>query len=221
MMPGRPSPAQLSRRQCGLLDYAAADIPKLSQLLAVATPEQFGGALPERGGGPAPATIEDFARIAATPPSVELGSRRWHTLVGALCERRRSPCCGWASREKVLPVFEMSDDLRGAHAIHLPLPPAWSRRGCAVGLSGAGQRRLRKHPLCPKHSVRPAAVVGGVFSRGGSWNASGRALLEQLAGWYRHDPSSGVHGATGWLLRKWGQAEAVRLGGSDRGAVWA
>ena len=36
------------------------------------------------------------------------------------------------------------------------------------------------------------------------------ALLEQLADWYRHDPSSGVHGAAGWLLRQWGQAEVVR-----------
>lgn len=35
-------------------------------------------------------------------------------------------------------------------------------------------------------------------------------LLRQLADWYRDDPSSGVHGATGWLLRKWGQPELVR-----------
>ncbi|MBM4089813.1 MAG: formylglycine-generating enzyme family protein, partial [Planctomycetes bacterium] len=36
------------------------------------------------------------------------------------------------------------------------------------------------------------------------------AILKQLADWYRNDPSSGVHGATGWLLRQWGQAEVVR-----------
>jgi formylglycine-generating enzyme required for sulfatase activity len=36
------------------------------------------------------------------------------------------------------------------------------------------------------------------------------ALLKQLDDWYRHDPSLGVHGATGWLLRQWGQAEVVR-----------
>jgi formylglycine-generating enzyme required for sulfatase activity len=36
------------------------------------------------------------------------------------------------------------------------------------------------------------------------------ALLERLAGWYRHDPSSGVHGAAGWLLRQWGQLDLVR-----------
>ncbi len=36
------------------------------------------------------------------------------------------------------------------------------------------------------------------------------ALIKQLAGWYRDDPSSGVHGAAGWLLRRWGQADPVR-----------
>ena len=37
------------------------------------------------------------------------------------------------------------------------------------------------------------------------------ALLKQLAEAYRDDPSSGVHGAAGWLLRQWGQAEVVRV----------
>jgi len=37
-----------------------------------------------------------------------------------------------------------------------------------------------------------------------------KPLLKQLADTYRTDPSSGVHGAVGWLLRKWGQAEVVR-----------
>lgn len=36
------------------------------------------------------------------------------------------------------------------------------------------------------------------------------ALLAQLADWYAHDPSSGVHGAAGWLLRRWGQADVAR-----------
>jgi len=35
-------------------------------------------------------------------------------------------------------------------------------------------------------------------------------LLKQLSDSYRNDPSSGVHGAAGWLLRNWGQTEVVR-----------
>ena len=34
--------------------------------------------------------------------------------------------------------------------------------------------------------------------------------MKQLVEWYRNDPSSGVHGAAGWLLRQWGQAEVAR-----------
>ncbi|QDV43398.1 Serine/threonine-protein kinase PknB [Stieleria neptunia] len=34
--------------------------------------------------------------------------------------------------------------------------------------------------------------------------------VEQVSGWYRDDPSSAIHGATGWLLRQWAQTELVR-----------
>ena len=33
------------------------------------------------------------------------------------------------------------------------------------------------------------------------------ALIEQLDQWYASDPHSAIHGACGWLLRKWGEAE--------------
>ncbi len=36
------------------------------------------------------------------------------------------------------------------------------------------------------------------------------STLNKLAQWYEHDPSSAIHGASGWLLRKWGQLDAVR-----------
>ena len=35
-------------------------------------------------------------------------------------------------------------------------------------------------------------------------------LLSDLADWYANDPSSGVHGAAGWLLRQWGQDDVVQ-----------
>ena len=34
-------------------------------------------------------------------------------------------------------------------------------------------------------------------------------LVQELTEAYRSDPSSAIHGATGWLLRKWGFAEEV------------
>lgn len=35
------------------------------------------------------------------------------------------------------------------------------------------------------------------------------ALVKQLADWYANDPSSGVHGASGWLLRHLGEKKIV------------
>ena len=80
-------------------DYAAGDIPKLSQLLAVATPEQYAVLYPIVAASPAPATIEDLAKIAATPPSVELGSVAAHTLWPAPCERRSHLAAAGRARE--------------------------------------------------------------------------------------------------------------------------
>lgn len=34
-------------------------------------------------------------------------------------------------------------------------------------------------------------------------------FIERLTKWYATDPSSGIHGATGWLLRRWNQGDEV------------
>ena len=152
-------------------DYAAGDIPKLSQLLAVATPEQYAVLYPIVAASPAPATIEDLAKIAATPPSVELGSvqripygqRRANAAVTLL---------RLGEREKVLPVFEMTDDPEALTQFIFRCRPrgvaADALLDCLQRVSDRSERSLSK-----KHSVRPAAGVGGVFTRGDSRIASG------------------------------------------------
>ena len=90
-------------------DYSASDIEKLSQLLAVATPEQYAVLYPLVAASPAPSTIDDLAKIAAKLPPTELGSverisygqRRANSAVSLL---------RLGEREKVLPVFDMTDD---------------------------------------------------------------------------------------------------------------
>ena len=152
-------------------DYAAGDIPKLSQLLAVATPEQYAVLYPIVAASPAPATIEDLARIAATPPSVELGSveripygqRRANAAVTLL---------RLGEREKVLPVFDMTDDPEALTQFIFRCRPRGVAVDALLGLSATGQRRSERS-LSTKHSVRPAAGAGGVFNRGDSRIASG------------------------------------------------
>jgi hypothetical protein len=55
-------------------DYSATDVGKLSRLLAVAAPEQFAVLYPLVAASPAPSTVEDLGRMAATLPPDDLGS---------------------------------------------------------------------------------------------------------------------------------------------------
>ena len=188
-------------------DYAAGDIPKLSQLLTVATPEQYAVLYPIVAAGPAPATIEDLAKIAATLPPEELGSvqripygqRRANAAVTLL---------RLGEREKVLPVFDMSDDPEALTQFIFRCHP----RGVAVDALLDCLERVSVAPRdrYPKNTRYALLLSLGEFSLDDVPESRRVALLEQLADWYGHDPSSGVHGATGWLLRQWRQTEVVR-----------
>ncbi len=35
-------------------------------------------------------------------------------------------------------------------------------------------------------------------------------VVDKIADWFANDPSSAIHGATGWLLRQWGQTDVVK-----------
>ena len=188
-------------------DYAAGDIPKLSQLLAVATPEQFAVLYPIVAATPAAATIEDLAKIAATLPSVELGSveripygrRRANAAVTLL---------RLGEREKVLPVFDMSDDPEALTQFIFRCRP----RGVTLDALLDCRQRVSDAPKdrYPRNTRYALLLALGEYSLEEIPESRREALLEQLADWYRDDASSGVHGAAGWLLRQWGQAEVVR-----------
>jgi formylglycine-generating enzyme required for sulfatase activity len=105
-------------------------------------------------------------------------------------------------------VFDMSDDPEALTQFMFRCRP----RGVAVD---AILDCLQRVGVAPKdrypRNTRYALLLSlGEFSLEEIPESRRVALLEQLADWYRHDPSSGVHGAMGWLLRQWGQAEVVR-----------
>ena len=188
-------------------DFAASDIARLSKLLTVATPEQFAVLYPIVSASPTQATVEQHGAIAATAPPLKLGSvervpygqRRANAAVTLL---------RLGEREKVLPVFEVTDD-----------PEALTQfifrcRGRGVGVDSlldclgiVSDGPVERYPRNTRYALLLAL---GEYSLEEIPESRRAALLGQLAGWYRHDPSSGVHGATGWLLRRWGQAEVVR-----------
>ena len=111
-------------------------------------------------------------------------------------------------REKVLPVFDMTDD-----------PEALTQfifrcrdRGVRVEelldcLRIVSESPVDRHPRNTRYALFLAL---GEYTLSEIPESRSEALLTQLTEAYRNDPSSGVHGATGWLLRQWGQAEVVR-----------
>ena len=111
-------------------------------------------------------------------------------------------------REKVLPVFDVSDDPEAltqfifrCRALGVEVDALLD---CLQRISDdPADRVLARRPLRP-------APGAGEFNLAEVPAPRRDALIEQLAGWYRHDPSAGVHGAAGWLLRQWGQPNLAR-----------
>ncbi len=189
-------------------DYGASDIPKLSQLLTLATPEQYEVLYPLVAAAPAPSTVEDFGKIAATLPPSELGSveripygqRRANSAVTLL---------RLGEREKVLPVFDMTDDPEALTQFIFRCRDRGVRMEDLLDcLRIASQSPVDRHPRNTRYALLLAL---GEYTLSEIPESRRDALLKQLAEAYSNDPSSGVHGAAGWLLRKWGQAEVVRV----------
>ena len=91
-------------------DYSAVAIPRLSRLIAVATPEQYEVLYPMVAASPASGVIEDLERLATTPPPMDLGSVQ-RILHGQRRANAAATLLRLGEREKVLPVFEVTDDL--------------------------------------------------------------------------------------------------------------
>ena len=111
----------------------------------------------------------------------------------------QSPCCGWASTRKVLPVFEMRGDPEALTQFIFRCRPRGVGVECCIGLSATGQRCPRKIVIRTT-LVRPAAPAnGGCLTRGDSrigpkWYT---APWNNWPNWSRHDPNSGVHKEAG------------------------
>jgi formylglycine-generating enzyme required for sulfatase activity len=198
------SDAQRLSAANAIADYAASDIARLSKLLAIATPEQYAVLYPIVAASPAPSTIEDLGKIAATLPPAELGSvdrisfgqRRANAAVALL---------RLGERERVLPVFDWSDDPEALTQFIFRCKP----RGIGVeplldlldlvttAPTGKFSNDARYALLLAIGEYAPTEIPA----------ARREALVKRLADWYASDPSSGVHGASGWLLRHLGEKE--------------
>jgi len=215
-------------------DFAASDIAKLSELLTVATPQQYSVLYPLVAANPAPATFEDLAKIVATLPPAELGSVE-RVPYGQQRANAAVTLLRLGEREKVLPVFDMTDDpealtqfifrcrdrgvrveeLLDCFALVANQPQGDSPQFSVFGATHVAQPQANAQLRI--HALYALLLALGEYSLAEIPESQRDDLLKQLGDWYRNDPSSSVHGASGWLLRHWGQHEVVRQ--ADQTAV--
>ena len=201
-----------------LADYAEKDVARFARLLPVATPEQFAVFYPIVAAGRTPATIEDFCRIAATPPPDSLGSVKRVTFgqrrAGAAVTLLRL-----GERERVLPVFEVSDDPEAltqfifrcrAHGV-----------GADAVLDCVEQLKSRPANRYLRDARYALLLALGEFTPADVSESRQDALVKRLADWYRHDLSSGVHGARGLAAAAMGPRRHRSPGRSNPSAVFA
>ena len=111
-------------------------------------------------------------------------------------------------REKVLSVFEMTDDPEAlTQFIHRCRQRAVRAEELLDCLRLVTEADLGRYP---SHFRYALLLALGEYSLHEIPDAARETLIEQVGTWYRNDPSSGVHGASGWLLRKWGQTPIVQ-----------
>ncbi len=203
---GQASEAQRLGAANALADYAASDTPRLAELLTLATTEQFDVLYPLVAAAATPATVELLARIAATPPDDDLGSRP-RILFGQRRAGAAVTLLRLGERETVMPVFQVTDDPEGLTQF---IFRCRSRGVGAEALLDCLRLASSERHRFPEDARYALLLALGEYRREEVSELLRDQWLRTLADWYASDPSSSVHGAAGWLLRQWGEAEAVR-----------
>lgn len=191
--------------------FAEQDAQRLARLLQIASEPQYNVLYEKYREVANEQTRADFAESIQRQPTDDLDER---SRIALGKERAASAITllRQGQRESILDVLRYEDD-----------PEALTQfvhrcRACGVTpselmdlLEMVDQRRgpLDGERLKIDYHVMYALLLAlGEFD----WDdlpPTREALVERLGAIYETDPSSGVHSATGWLLRQWNQREAV------------
>lgn len=209
-----------------LADYAVDDRSRLTQLLTLATPEQYKILYPLVSAVPSPDTIAELSEVVATSPPTDLGSVQRI----ALGQRRANAAVTMlklGEKEKILPVFDWTDDPEAMTQFIFRCKPRSinietlldlldiTTRSVSEGSDAAASTLTSSTSLAhpsgwDRAGVRYALLLAlGEYAPTEIPPTRRDALVKQLADWYANDPNSGIHGAAGWLLRYLGEKETA------------
>ncbi|HEV3024642.1 MAG TPA: serine/threonine-protein kinase, partial [Pirellulales bacterium] len=196
-----------------LADYAQDDAKKLASLLIDAEPYAFGTLFPVLQQQPASAAWELLTAQVNEQPAAELpqgkrvalGRRRADAAIALLRQ---------GERQVIFDALRVSDDPESlTQFVH---------RCRARGVTPAQlldcvkeAEALRRTKTDAARRIEDGVLYGllltlGEFDFAELPEPAHESFVAQLAEMYANDPSSAIHGAAGWLLRRWKQDELAQ-----------
>jgi len=188
-----------------LADFAGDDPLKIADLLIDATPEQYASLYPLIEKGATAQVVSKLKEVASTLPADELGSEP-RIALGQKRANAAVTMLKLGEKESVLPLFNWTDDPEALTQFIFRCKP----RGIPVGTLLDLLDLVSVDPMRYPKDTRYALLLSiGEYGRNEIPAGRYEALIKKLADWYANDPSSGVHGAAGWLLRHFGEKEVA------------
>jgi formylglycine-generating enzyme required for sulfatase activity len=196
-----------------LAEYAKKDPACLARCISISNMEQYPILYPVLDRLKDEVAIEQLQRIMRQGPQgampqqdrLVLGKRRAGAAIGLLRE---------GERESILDALRVGDDPEALTQFVHRCRARQIRPGALLEcLAVADSSRQVK--TGPARRIEDRVMFGLLLALAeypleDLSDDERTPLIDQLAAWYRDDPSSAIHGACGWLLRQWGQQELVR-----------
>ncbi|MBM4093562.1 MAG: hypothetical protein FJ276_29760, partial [Planctomycetes bacterium] len=204
------------RQQIGaanaLADFAADDVRRLARSASIATPGQYAIVYPLIARSDIPELRNDLRTEVSKQPKASMPQKDRIALgqcrAGAAITLLRN-----GDREQMFDVLRVTDDPESfTQFVH-----RCKDRGVTASelLDCLDRADALRQPKTGEDRKSEDRVLFGLLLALGDFRlddlpeARRQPLLDRLTGWYATEPSSAVHGATGWLLRQWGSTEAV------------
>lgn len=187
-----------------LADFAANDPARLTRLLTLANPEQYAILFPAVTAMASADNLAQLSQLIVSQPPDDLGSVP-RIAFGQQRANAAVTMLRIGDKEKVLPVLDWTDDPEALMQFIFRCKP----RGVEIGTLIDLLNLVATAPAdrFPKDSRYALLLAIGEYGPNEIPIARREKLVKQLADWYATDPSSGVHGAAGWLLRHLGEKE--------------
>ncbi len=203
------SPAQRDLATNLLETYAAADVDQLAELMLDAQPKQFADLFDEFKAHGDKAKEKMLATLAIKPQSSsnEILSRQQANAAAALVR--------FGEREKIFSALRIIDDPESltqiVHRCRAEGVTTYELLDCLQIVDRDRQRLVGEPRKIEDRVLFGLLLALGEFTLEDIASEKQKATIEQVANWFRNDPSSTIHGATGWLLRQWKETDLVSV----------